>query len=426
VAKIDQRQRNLLEELKKLLPEERQFLHVPVWVNKDSGLTKDTSQRTRSFLYAMLGACVALMHGHHGIKFYENGIVSTNLPISDQVVSARASRSTHPKALHLMSRFLGSVLGREFRVENPFFWKTKSDVVQVLKDQGMGSLIRLSNSCSHTQTTDRLNNHCGACSQCVERRLATLHNGLVDDDPEEMYKIRLFLDPLNRHDDQVMVASLLEHFLRLRTMEAPEFFSRFGEISRLLGYLDLPAPEAAERIYNLHKRQGEQTYEAVEKQIHDNAGMIADKRVPAKSLLAMLIRQPVRQPVSEHSVAEFPTPEGAKWEDVSIEIASNESARISVGDQSRVYTGFEMGFGDDRKHDMLNKQWELLVRFAEYDGVLSWASPKAEPGAYKRIQELKKSLGRFFGIRHEPIKRYKRGIGYVARFKIRDRSYGKS
>lgn len=426
VAKIDHRQRNLLAEFNRLLPEKNLFLHVPVWANKDSGLTKDTSQRTRSFLYAMLGACVALMHGHDGIKFYENGIVSANLPFSDQIVGARASRSTHPKALYLMSRFLGSVLGREFRVENPFFWKTKSDVVQVLKDQGMSSLIRLSNSCSHTQTTDRLNNHCGACSQCVERRLATLYNGLTDDDPEEMYKIRLFVDELEKGDDRVMVGSLMEHFLGFHNMEPPEFFSRFGEVNRLLNYLDLPASEAAERIYELHRRQGEQTYEVVKSQIEDHSDMIADKRVSAKSLLAMLIKQRERQPVSESVVSTFPTPEGAEWEDVSIEITSRESARISVDHRTQTYNAFEMGFADNRQHDMLNMQWKLLMEFAEYDGVLSWASRMAEPGKYKQIHELKKTLSQFFGIQGNPIKRYKKGVGYVTRFRISDKSYGKS
>jgi hypothetical protein len=45
-----------------------------------------------------------------------------------------------------------------------------------------------------------------------------------------------------------------------------------------------------------------------------------------------------------------------------------------VGGQTRTFNAFEMGFADNKQHDMLNKQWELLMAFAEGDGVLSWAS----------------------------------------------------
>ncbi|MDA2915155.1 hypothetical protein MYX77_14610, partial [Acidobacteriia bacterium AH_259_A11_L15] len=79
-------------------------LHIPVWINKDEALGREPTQRSRSFLYASLATAVAGVFGLRRIRFYENGVVSLNLPISAQVIGARATRSTHPKALKAFER----------------------------------------------------------------------------------------------------------------------------------------------------------------------------------------------------------------------------------------------------------------------------------------------------------------------------------
>lgn len=80
VSKIDSRQQSLVRELKKLT--KATVHHVPVWVNKDAAESHDFTQRSRSFLFASLAAVVARLYELDGIRFYENGIVSVNLPIS--------------------------------------------------------------------------------------------------------------------------------------------------------------------------------------------------------------------------------------------------------------------------------------------------------------------------------------------------------
>lgn len=55
-------------------------LHTPVWVNKRKRLGRETTQRTRSFLFAALGAVFARMIGLSRVRFYENGVTSLNLP----------------------------------------------------------------------------------------------------------------------------------------------------------------------------------------------------------------------------------------------------------------------------------------------------------------------------------------------------------
>ena len=68
-------------------------LHVGVEVNKSRSLGKEYTQRTRSFLFASLGAAVAKMLRLQSLRFYENGVISLNLPVCAQVVGGRATWS---------------------------------------------------------------------------------------------------------------------------------------------------------------------------------------------------------------------------------------------------------------------------------------------------------------------------------------------
>jgi len=101
VSTIDSRQRRLFGELQKEFPD--RAIHIPVWINKAESLgRREPTQRTRSFLYSALGTAVAQSVQAGGVRFFENGIVSLNLPVADEVLRSRASRTTHPVAIHLL------------------------------------------------------------------------------------------------------------------------------------------------------------------------------------------------------------------------------------------------------------------------------------------------------------------------------------
>jgi 7-cyano-7-deazaguanine synthase in queuosine biosynthesis len=420
---ISKRQLELLKRFRFLSDSPKKILHIPVWVNKDPGLTKDFNQRTRSFLYASLAACVAFFYKLDAIKIYENGIISTNLPLSGQLVGARASRSTHPKVLAGLSKLLSTVFGFEFKVENPYFWKTKSDVVRVIKDSDLSPLIKITNSCSHTRAASILHSHCGVCSQCIERKLATLYNGIEEDDPDEKYKIRLFEDPLDQPDAKKMVEPYFGYTEFLEQASIDQFFARFGEVQRVLNHVGLTPSEAARKVYELHRRNGRQVGEVTAKQIKRNIDNIRLKKINPNSLMAILVKQPIRKKIESGSVT-FPTPRGTRWEDITIEIRSDDSARIKVDDTVKTYTAIDMGFRDGRRGDRLNLQWDLLVLFAEKNGILSWESGNGGPVIYKKIQRLKDALKAFFHLQDSPIKTYQKKSGYTTRFKIFDKRRG--
>ena len=62
--------------------------HVPVRVDKAARFDRESTQRSRSFLFAALGAALAVLAGLRRVRFYENGVVAINLPPSAQVVGA--------------------------------------------------------------------------------------------------------------------------------------------------------------------------------------------------------------------------------------------------------------------------------------------------------------------------------------------------
>src|SRR5207248_6015987 len=128
----------------------RKPFHVPVWVNKDKQLGRDYTQRTRSFLFGSLAFAIARAFGLQRFRFYENGVVSLNLPISEQVVGSRATRTTHPQVMNGFAELFSLLIQQSFAVDNPFLWRTRAEVVNLIGDAGCSNLIQHSVSCMHT------------------------------------------------------------------------------------------------------------------------------------------------------------------------------------------------------------------------------------------------------------------------------------
>ena len=175
----DSRQRELADELERRHP--RRITHVRV----SAGLTDETravehTQRTRSFLLTAMAVVAAEIERTNRIRFYENGIMSVNLPISTQVVGARCSRSTHPHSLMLLQDLCRLISQGDITIENPFVWKTKVEVVKELWGKPEGDAIRRTLSCSRTREITKYQPHCGKCAQCLQRRIATLGAGAAE------------------------------------------------------------------------------------------------------------------------------------------------------------------------------------------------------------------------------------------------------
>ena len=263
-------------------------LHLPVRINKKKYLGREYTQRTRSFLYASLGSTIATMLGLTRLRFYENGIVSMNLPPSPQVVGARATRTTHPQVLNGYSALLSMLAGKRFVVENPFMSRTKTDVVKLIGDAGCGKLIKYSTSCTHTWESTKQYPHCGICSQCIDRRFAVLASGQEANDPGEAYRVDLLVGESPEGDPRTMLAASLETANDIERMNALEFFSRYGEASRVVRHLGGNPDAAAMQVFDLHRKHAKQVTSVVDQGLAKHATAIRKRELPPTCLLRLV------------------------------------------------------------------------------------------------------------------------------------------
>lgn len=144
--KIIPRQERLAKYLSDRFP--GRVLHIRVSATRVGAEASESTQRSRSLLFASLGQVVARMLGAKQVSFYENGVVSQNLPISPQVIGTMATRTTHPLALHLLEKLMDLIAGSSVPIRNPFQWITKTEVVQCIARHGGAKMIKTAVSCT--------------------------------------------------------------------------------------------------------------------------------------------------------------------------------------------------------------------------------------------------------------------------------------
>ena len=286
VSTIDARQNTLFQELHKLYPQ--QLIRVPVWINKNERFGLEPTQRTRSFLFSAVGTLVAQSIQAKGVRFYENGVVSLNLPIAQDALRSRASRTTQPMALHLLSRLCAATIESSFVVDNPFLSKTKTDVVASIGRHDAGHLIGHTCSCSRSMFQSKAQPHCGQCSQCVDRRFATLASGLQEHDPASRYASDVFLGSREDVLERAVALDYVRHGLELARKSPAALAAAFNtELSRAVRHV-ANRSEAARDLISTHKRHGKVISHVLEQVLSANAAEIVGGCLHPTSLLAMI------------------------------------------------------------------------------------------------------------------------------------------
>jgi hypothetical protein len=291
VSTIDHRQQELYRKLGEMYPD-TQMLRVPVWINKTgNGRSREYTQRTRSFLFWALALAVGTSVNAGGITFFENGVVSLNLPIADQVLRARASRTTHPVALHMLQELSTLVTERPFVVENPYILMTKADVVQMVVRHGAGDLIQHSCSCTRTHAQHGVGWHCGCCSQCIDRRLAMIASGCTGYDPETDYRVPVLTGARDSDTDQTMAFSYVRHAHELSRMSHEQVAERFNtEVSRAARAFPNPT-QAAHDLIDMHLRHGQAVRQAIAASVSAHSMELLDGELAPTSLLGLTINR---------------------------------------------------------------------------------------------------------------------------------------
>ena len=174
-------QRQVAISLRGKFPERIRLIQIPIRLDESTALHKERSQRSRGFVFMLLGAACAYLAGKMTLHLYENGIGAINLPFRASEVGLDHTRSVHSLSLFYMSNLLTELLGTRFSFQNPFLFYTKAMMCQELVETGCVDLAFDTISCDRLHREEPL--QCGYCSSCILRRQALAVHGVEDRTP---------------------------------------------------------------------------------------------------------------------------------------------------------------------------------------------------------------------------------------------------
>jgi REase_DpnII-MboI/Queuosine biosynthesis protein QueC len=205
---------------------------------------------------------------------YENGITALNFARRQDLLKARASRTTHPKTIRLLNNFLSEVSGDKFKIHSPFASMTKGDVLKKLADLNQQRLVSSAVSCSKTfQKMKRVATQCGMCSQCVERRFAAYAAELDSVDEAGLYATD-FIEEAIELEGKTVLLDFVRQAKEFADYSIDQFYAdRNAELVEMLDGLSPMSEQAGvQKVWELCRRHGEQVLFAITRmrETHDN------------------------------------------------------------------------------------------------------------------------------------------------------------
>lgn len=264
----------------------------------------EESQRTRAFLYTSIA--YALSHAFSADKMYvfENGITTFNFPKRQDMINARASRTTHPKTLALISQLFSDIKASKFSIKTPYLWKTKSDIFELIKKFGQEKLISSAVSCSQA-IGDKDATHCGGCSQCVDRKLSAYASHLDEFDDLGIYSFDFINQSFEDEYIKTMVIDYIRQAINFSELNIDFFYTKYlNELTDIVDFMPgQPEEELIEKAWSICSRHGQQIIEAIKRinYIHNDP---AKSNTP-NSLLDILskkdyLEQPLKDELDRH------------------------------------------------------------------------------------------------------------------------------
>ncbi len=278
-------QRTLTELLRQRHPD-WSFPHLSFRVHQRGEEANERTRRSRGFLFTALGAAVAGQLDIPRVLLSDNGYVSLNPAINAQLVGALNSRGTHPTFLRLVNCLLELVFPGGVVVENSLADRTRSEALQILKDHGCADIVRETRSCANSRMPQE-HPHCGVCSQCVDRRFATLHAGMEALDPAERYRVDIFRDALQEGREKTFAVSYVGFARRTMNITPDDLLLDFPEFDQCLD-LNGPDPSAsAARIHGVLARHANEVIDVLAREVARESQSLARGTLSKKSLLVL-------------------------------------------------------------------------------------------------------------------------------------------
>lgn len=169
----------------------RAFDRLRLWMAFPDGFVRgsagENTTRGRSFLFFALGIFVGSgLNAPFTLKVPENGLIAVNVPLDPLRLGALSTRTTHPFYIARWNDALYG-LGMNGRIENPYWDKTKGEMVAACANGVLlRSLVPSSMSCASPHKGHYKGHgteHCGYCLPCLIRRAALVVGMRPDTDP---------------------------------------------------------------------------------------------------------------------------------------------------------------------------------------------------------------------------------------------------
>ena len=155
----------------------------------------DETQRSRSFLFTAIAYALSSSYSQTSFYVFENGVTSINLHRREDLLNARASRTTHPQTVSKLKEFYSLLSETDFTIHQPFFNKTKGDVIEFVSSKAP-ELLSSSVSCTKASYAKENSTHCGKCFQCIDRRIASFSKKLEKYDHRGLYTFDILSESL--------------------------------------------------------------------------------------------------------------------------------------------------------------------------------------------------------------------------------------
>jgi hypothetical protein len=168
--------------------------------------------------------------------------------------------------------------------------------------------------------------------------------GLGANEPAENYVLDLFSGAQEPGTALTMIESFVVRAQKLATMSEQAFISTYGQIFRVLPYLEGSADQNVKRIWDLHRRHGQEVVSVVDAELQNTASLDQSLARPPNSLLSMIVSPIAKQPDYEDPMESEPT--AAEQAAADIHDYSSEQIAIAVdADAAKVVFrgGIEMG-----------------------------------------------------------------------------------
>ncbi len=228
----------------------------------------EETQRTRIFLYTAVAFSLATIFQVDNLNIFENGITSINFSKRADLINARASRTTHPKTLHHMRKFFSHVAKKEFKINHPFLFSTKTDIFKLIHSFNRHDYINSTVTCTKTfQRFDHNSNatHCGGCSQCIDRRFAAFASHLEEFDA--IYNFEISKDSFLLDDAKTHLCDYIKLASNFSNESVNSFYhDKIEVLSELVDYIEgMHELEKVETLFQLCKKHFQQIHFAIKR-----------------------------------------------------------------------------------------------------------------------------------------------------------------